>query len=457
MMCQNAGRRMQKMQMEKEKIYHKTRRGKTHRRLHARHFISTFQLFPKRTNIQLLPPTPPRSALILMANMQQQLLHFSPSSLNYKYNVLSEEEINQHVELIFEKGYTIVPNAIPPALLKELQILANDHENVFVERKQKLNLKYKNVYGRNAPYSLSCLPGLSPYYCDLAIEPNILRIVKKIVGDDCLLGSTTFTNPRSNEQEQEWHTDDLLYGRDLFKRPLDNYLNINTITAIDDYTDRNGATKLFPGSHRWKSFPPRGNAPRRSKDPIFSPVNQKYESEFALQNPSKKFVQAVMKAGSTVFWLGATWHCKGPNITKPNEVNARRPTAIIQYCRGNLRPQENLMIQLKHELVATMKPDMQRLVGYDTTVEGLGFSQYGSPAALLGEGGNKLLEIVQKRARTVAVENYKRLLGHIDEYERSEKNVVLSDEEQLKELERRNYTLSQKIYELKKKIQQSKI
>ena len=37
------------------------------------------------------------------------------------------------------------------------------------------------------------------------------------------------------------------------------------------------------------------------------------------------------------------------------------------------------------------------------------------------------------------------------------KNVVLSDEEQLKELERRNYTLSQKIYELKKKIQQSKI
>ena len=119
-----------------------------------------------------------------MANMQQQLLHFSPSSLNYKYNVLSEEEINQHVELIFEKGYTIVPNAIPPALLKELQILANDHENVFVERKQKLNLKYKNVYGRNAPYSLSCLPGLSPYYCDLAIEPNILRIVKKIVGDD---------------------------------------------------------------------------------------------------------------------------------------------------------------------------------------------------------------------------------------------------------------------------------
>ena len=100
---------------------------------------------------------------------------------------------------------------------------------------------------------------------------------------------------------------------------------------------------------------------------------------------------------------------------------------------------------------------MQRLVGYDTTVEGLGFSQYGPPAALLGEGGNKLLEIVQKRARTVAVENYKRLLGHIDEYERSEKNVVLSDEEQLKELERRNYTLSQKIYELKKKIQQSKI
>ena len=44
------------------------------------------------------------------------------------------------------------------------------------------------------------------------------------------------------------------------------------------------------------------------------------------------------------------------------------------------------MIQLSHDEVAKMSPEMQRLVGYGETLEGLGFTEKGPPAALLGEG-----------------------------------------------------------------------
>ena len=49
------------------------------------------------------------------------------------------------------------------------------------------------------------------------------------------------------------------------------------------------------------------------------------------------------------------------------------------------------MIQLTQDTVAAMSPDMQRLVGYSPTVEGLGFTGAGFPAAMLGEGGKELI------------------------------------------------------------------
>jgi ectoine hydroxylase-related dioxygenase (phytanoyl-CoA dioxygenase family) len=156
----------------------------------------------------------------------------------------------------------------------------------------------------------AALPGVDPAFGALATAPNILRIAKRICGQDALLSSTTLSSPPPGTPEQEYHTDDLLYGRELFPRPLQHYLNVNTITALSDFTAANGATKLIPGSHRWHEFPPRGNAPRRPDAALHSPVNEAYELDFEARGI--EVVRAEMKAGSTVFWLGATWHCRGP-------------------------------------------------------------------------------------------------------------------------------------------------
>ena len=57
---------------------------------------------------------------------------------------------------------------------------------------------------------------------------------------------------------------------------------MNTMWAIDDFTEANGATHVVPGSHRWVDRSP------------------------AVDEPSR--VQAAMPAGSLMFFLGSVFH-----------------------------------------------------------------------------------------------------------------------------------------------------
>ena len=359
----------------------------------------------------------------------------------YRYGALSDAEVDAWVGELLEHGYCILPAAIPPAQLQEL----------------------RGVCAGLGASAYAALPGVDPAFSALATAPNILRIAQRICGEDCLLSSTTLSSPPPGTPEQEYHTDDLLYGRELFPRPLQHYLNVNTITALADFTAANGATKIIPGSHRWHEFPPRGNAPRRPDAALHSPVNEAYEIDFEARGI--EVAVAEMKAGSTVFWLGATWHCRGPCDPLGEDEAAggasTRHSLVFQYCRGNLRTQENSMVQLPHTTVAAMQPEMQRLCGYSPTVEGLGFAAKGFPAALLGDGGKELLAMERAGARDTALANYKRLQAHLDEHREREAAEGICDatvaengglEAELEGLESRAFTISQRMYEIRREL-----
>ena len=122
------------------------------------------------------------------------------------------------------------------------------------------------------------------------------------------------------------------------------------------------------------------------------------------------------------------------------------------------------MIQLTHETVAAMSPDMQRLVGYSPTVEGLGFTGAGFPAAMLGAGGKELLSQEFDSARDTALPNYKRLLTHLEEgRKREEQEQAVGDDAlslaemqaELEEVEARAFTTSRRIADLRRAINSS--
>ena len=74
-----------------------------------------------------------------------------------------------------------------------------------------------------------------------------------------------------------------------------------------------------------------------------------------------------------------------------------RRAALLNFCRGIFRQQENQMAGITHEQAAGMPPAAQRLLGYSMSDTALGYSNGQDPALLLGEGGKALAEENKKR------------------------------------------------------------
>ena len=108
---------------------------------------------------------------------------------------------------------------------------------------------------------------------------------------------------------------------------------VNTMWALDDFTKENGATRLIPGSHKWIGERP---------------------------DPLPPAVDAVMPAGSVIFYLGKIVHGGGANSTdKP------RLGVILEYAASWLRAQENHLLAVPREVVAELPERLQELLGYN--------------------------------------------------------------------------------------------
>ena len=109
---------------------------------------------------------------------------------------------------------------------------------------------------------------------------------------------------------------------------------LNTMWAFDDFTAENGATRFVPGSHRWEV----GRRP----------------------TADDRLVLTEMPAGSVAFYTGSIWHGGGANRTETPRLGV-----ILEYVAAWLRPQENHVIGVAPEVVATLPERLQELLGYN--------------------------------------------------------------------------------------------
>jgi ectoine hydroxylase-related dioxygenase (phytanoyl-CoA dioxygenase family) len=232
-------------------------------------------------------------------------------------------ELEAHLTRIAEEGYTILPDAIEPDLVDEID-----------EALVKLELDLGTVPAENLFEGVRTMRVYNllrhgPTFEKIPLHPNVLPVVEAVLDPGLLISSLSSIAIGPDEQAQPIHADDQLIPLTRPHVPI----ICNTMWAITDFTEENGATRIIPGSHL------RDEAP----NPL-----EHYET-----------IGAEMPKGSVLVWVGSLWHGGGANRT-----DTRRVGIAMNYCAGYIRQQENQQLGLPPALVKTFPRRLQELIGY---------------------------------------------------------------------------------------------
>jgi ectoine hydroxylase-related dioxygenase (phytanoyl-CoA dioxygenase family) len=250
-----------------------------------------------------------------------------------------------YVERIRRDGYAVVENAIEPALIDSLSEALRELECTLGARPAM------NGFEGHRTVRIYNLLARGEVFAQIPTHHAVLPIVEAVLDTGCLISSLSSIAIDPGEVAQPIHADDQAIPLDKPHRPI----VCNSMWALTDFTEANGATRLVPGSHK-RANPDYGGA---------------YET-----------LPAEMAKGSVLIWDGSLWHGGGANRT-----TVRRTGVAMNYCAGFIRQQENQQLGLAPETVRTFSPRLQELVGYGVYRGLIGHIDKQSPAQLLNGGG----------------------------------------------------------------------
>ena len=176
---------------------------------------------------------------------------------------------------------------------------------------------------------------------DVVTHPLVLGTVKNLLKDATTfqLHLTQVIAVGPGSESQMIHRDQWAF--DFFPFPTGYEVQCNTIWAMTDFTEENGATRLIPGSHRLEG--------RR---------------EFTQADT----VPAEMPAGSVLFYTGSLYHGAGAN--RSGEV---RYGLNITYAVSWLRQEENQYLSVPADVARGLPDSLLRLMGYARGAYALGY------------------------------------------------------------------------------------
>ena len=163
---------------------------------------------------------------------------------------------------------------------------------------------------------------------DQATDPLVLGVLDRVLGQ-YQLSAPQGIQIGPGETAQNLHRDDGVYP---IARPR-RELVVNTMWALDDFTEANGATHVVPGSHKWVEEAPDANS---------------------------TVLRAVMPAGSVMFFVGSVFHGGGANTTERPRLGV-----ILEYTQGWLRQQENQYLAVPRSIARGLPQRLQELLGYN--------------------------------------------------------------------------------------------
>lgn len=242
-----------------------------------------------------------------------------------------ESQLADTVTQMRQNGYAIIEGLISEKRLIEAR---RDAETLL----EVSSIHKEGLRGTVYPRMCKDLFKKTRVFDDLYCIPLVLAIVEAVLGektDDhqkgvwggaiqfayCMLKDVV-----PGEGPREFHQDDVLYPLTRPHPPL----AVNTLLALDDFTEETGATLVVPESHTW-----------------CEPVSQHPDYEVA-----------EMSAGSLLLLDGAIWHNSGTNRTH----DQYRKALNAYYSARWLRPLGGPYLGLNTLELEDLAPELRAII-----------------------------------------------------------------------------------------------
>lgn len=253
-------------------------------------------------------------------------------------------DVQNHLERIDRDGYTIIPDVLSK---DDADSIVADLERL--DRELGIDFASNDFEGRKTRRIYNLLVH-GPRFQPIPVHPRVLPVVDGVLDPGCLVSSLSSIAIHPGERAQPIHADD-----QLLPLPKPHVPTVcNTMWALTDFTERNGATRIIPGTHK-------------------SDVNPRYGTDY-------DSIAAEMPKGSVLVWHGSLWHGGGANRSDGVRVGI-----AMNYCAGWVRQQENQQLGIPREIARTFSPRLRELVGYGVYRALIGHIDKHSPVELLGD------------------------------------------------------------------------
>ncbi|KAK7943846.1 uncharacterized protein PG986_012959 [Apiospora aurea] len=236
------------------------------------------------------------------------------------------EDVEQVKRDIEEFGYGLAKNVLSPeqvAIMRKAVV-----EQAAGERKAGIAQVDGGPDGPNQ--RLWTLINKGDDFLDLLNHPIIDEFIPWALGEHAIITTYTANIARPGNVPMQLHTDQV-----AVQPPIrDIAFGMNILFYLEDVTEKNGATRVYPGSHLGQIFTVEGSAP------------------------------AEAPAGTALIVDSRIWHATGPNREEAGE----RPLILLFFMRSFIRQQENNFLSLRRSDVWPKLSDRhKRMLGFYTT------------------------------------------------------------------------------------------
>jgi ectoine hydroxylase-related dioxygenase (phytanoyl-CoA dioxygenase family) len=243
------------------------------------------------------------------------------------YFILAIEMLSSQArQQLDQQGYLTLPGLMSAQLLEALRQRV---EELFAEEGAACGSEFKQEPGARR---LANLVNKGRIFEEVIVTPDVLEAVAEVLGPQYKLSSLNVrsANPHS-DCDQPLHCDSGAVADEL------GYSVCNSVWMLDDFTPDIGATRMVPGSHRWRTLP---------RPEMYEP------------HPQQELVTG--KAGTVVVMNAHMWHGGTANRT-----GQPRRAMHVYYTRFDKPQQQYQKRWLSSEVQSRLSPQARRILALD--------------------------------------------------------------------------------------------